>query len=57
MFFYGSARSGRQVIKAARFVVKKLKERNHSVELIDAKEISLPILEKMYKEYEPGTAP
>jgi NAD(P)H-dependent FMN reductase len=55
--FYGSVRSGRQGIKAARFVVNKLKERNHEVGLIDAKAINLPLLDKMYKEYEPGKAP
>jgi NAD(P)H-dependent FMN reductase len=55
--FYGSVRSDRQGIKAARFVLKKLTERDHAVELIDAKEINLPLIDKMYKEYEPGTAP
>jgi NAD(P)H-dependent FMN reductase len=55
--FYGSVRSSRQGIKAARFVVNKLKERSHDVALIDAKEINLPLLDKMYKEYEPGKAP
>jgi NAD(P)H-dependent FMN reductase len=55
--FYGSVRSDRQGIRAARFVVDKLKERDHEVELIDAKEINLPLLDKMYKEYKPGRAP
>jgi len=55
--FYGSVRSDRQGIKAARFIVNKLKERDHDAELIDAKEIKLPLLDKMYKEYEPGRAP
>jgi len=55
--FYGSVRTDRQGIKAARFVVNKLKERGHEVGLIDAKEIQLPLLDKMYKEYEPGKAP
>jgi NAD(P)H-dependent FMN reductase len=55
--FYGSVRSERQGIKAAKFVVNKLKERNHDVGLIDAKEINLPLLDKMYKEYEPGNVP
>jgi NAD(P)H-dependent FMN reductase len=55
--FYGSVRSNRQGIKAARFVVNKLKERKHDVGLIDAKEINLPLLDKMYKEYEPAEVP
>jgi NAD(P)H-dependent FMN reductase len=55
--FYGSVRSNRQGIKAARFVVNKLKERKHEVGLIDAKEINLPLLDKMYKEYEPAEVP
>lgn len=55
--FYGSVRSNRQGIKAARFIVKKIRELNHAVELIDAGEIALPLIDKMYKEYEPGTAP
>jgi len=54
---YGSARSGRQGIKAARFVVRKLKERGHDVTLVDSEEYGLPMLDKMYKEYEPGQAP
>lgn len=55
--FYGSVRSQRQGIKAARFIVNQLKERGHEVGLIDAKEYPLPLLDKMYKEYEPGKAP
>jgi len=57
LVFYGSVRSARQGIKAALFVVNKLKERGHDVELIDALEYKLPMLDKMYKEYEPGKAP
>jgi NAD(P)H-dependent FMN reductase len=54
---YGSARRGRQGIKAARFVVQKLEERGHTVTLVDAQEYELPFLDLMYKEYEPGEAP
>jgi len=54
---YGSERSGRQGIKAARFVVRKLEERGHDVTLVDSGEHELPMLDKMYKEYEPGQAP
>ncbi|MCH9026850.1 MAG: NAD(P)H-dependent oxidoreductase [Proteobacteria bacterium] len=54
---YGSVRRGRQGIKAARFVVNKLKERDHIVTLIDPREHQLPFLDLMHKEYESGKAP
>jgi NAD(P)H-dependent FMN reductase len=54
---YGSARSARQGIKAARFVERKLEERGHDVTLVDSQDYDLPLLDRMYKEYEPGTAP
>ena len=55
--FYGSVRSARQGIKAARFIVKKCDERGHDVALIDPLEYQLPLLDKMYKEYATGAAP
>lgn len=54
---YGSARRDRQGIKAARFVVRKLEERQHDVTLVDSLELDLPLLDWMYKEYESGQAP
>ncbi|MBU0530424.1 MAG: NAD(P)H-dependent oxidoreductase, partial [Nanoarchaeota archaeon] len=54
---YGSVRTGRQGIKAARFMIKKLEERGHEAILIDPLEYKLPFIDKMYKEYEPGEAP
>ncbi len=54
---YGSAREARQGIKAAKFIINKLKERDHNVTFIDASEYPLPFLNKMHKEYEPGKAP
>jgi len=54
---YGSARRGRQGIKAAKFLVRKLEIRGHEVDLIDSDECQLPMLDLMYKEYEPGQAP
>jgi len=54
---YGSARRGRQGIKAARFVTRKLEERGHSVTLVDSLEHQLPFLDLMHKEYEAGKAP
>ncbi len=54
---YGSARRDRQGIKAARFIVKQLAERGHSVTLVDSEQFDLPMLDWMYKEYEPDEAP
>jgi NAD(P)H-dependent FMN reductase len=54
---YGSVRTARQGIKAARFVVRKLEARGHHVTLIDPKERQLPLLDRMYKEFARGEAP
>jgi NAD(P)H-dependent FMN reductase len=54
---YGSARQARQGIKAARFVARMLEQRGHAVTLIDSEQYDLPLLDRMYKEYEIGTAP
>ncbi|MFK0735283.1 MAG: NADPH-dependent FMN reductase [Gloeotrichia echinulata HAB0833] len=55
--FYGSYRSNRQGIKAARFMINQLLERNHEVIFVDAQEYDFGILDRMYKEYEQGQAP
>lgn len=55
--FYGSVRSQRQGIKAARFICNQCRERGHEVSLIDPVEYAVPLLDKMYKEYEPAEAP
>lgn len=54
---YGSVRSGRQGIRAARFVVSECRRRGYDVTLVDPLEYPLPLLDKMYKEYPKGTAP
>ncbi len=54
---YGSVRTARQGIKAARFIVNKVEQRGHEATLIDTLEYKLPLLDKMYKEFEDGTAP
>ncbi len=41
----------------ADFVVERLRRRGEDVELIDAKAIALPMLDRMLKEYAPGEAP
>jgi NAD(P)H-dependent FMN reductase len=38
-------------------VLNKLKERDHNAVLIDPVEYKLPLLDKMYKEYDKGKAP
>jgi NAD(P)H-dependent FMN reductase len=53
---YGSVRSERQGIKAANFFIKKLQERKIKTSLIDPLEMKLPLLDKMYKEYNPKEA-
>lgn len=55
--FYGSVRSARQGIKAARFIVNQCRARGHQVDLIEPGDYPLPLLDKMYKEYGPGEAP
>lgn len=55
--FYGSARHHREGIKAARFIVNQCERRGHKVDLIEPFRYELPLLDKMYKEYEPGEAP
>ena len=57
LVFYGSYRSTRIGIRMANFVVKELRARGAAAELIDAREIGLPILDRMYKEYPAGSAP
>jgi len=53
----GSVRSDRQGIRAARFVERSLTARGHDVTLVDPVEAKLPLLDRMYKEYEKGNAP
>src|SRR4051794_5884354 len=57
LVFYGSYRSDRLGIRLAQFVVEGLRGRGDDVELIDAKAVGLPMLDRMYKEYPKGGAP
>src|SRR5690242_14893102 len=57
LVFYGSYRSDRMGIRLADFVVNGLRTRGEEVELIDAKAVDLPMLDRMYKEYPKGQAP
>jgi NAD(P)H-dependent FMN reductase len=57
LVFYGSYRSDRLGIRLANFVSDGFRARGDDVELIDAKAIGLPMLDRMYKEYPKGQAP
>jgi NAD(P)H-dependent FMN reductase len=57
LVLYGSYRSDRMGIRLASFVVEGLRARGEEVELIDAKAVGLPMLDRMYKEYPKGEAP
>src|SRR3954453_8235833 len=57
LVLYGSYRSDRMGIRLAQFIVDGLRARGSDVELIDAKAVDLPILDRMYKEHPKGQAP
>jgi NAD(P)H-dependent FMN reductase len=57
LVFYGSYRSDRMGIRLAQFVVDGLHARGEDTELIDAKAVDLPMLDRMYKEYPKGQTP
>jgi NAD(P)H-dependent FMN reductase len=53
----GSVRRDRMGIRAAHLVMDGLSARGHEAVLVDAFELKLPLLDRMYKEYAPGEAP
>jgi NAD(P)H-dependent FMN reductase len=57
LVLYGSYRSDRTGIRLADYLVGNLAARGAEPELIDARAIGLPMLDRMYKEYPAGTAP
>lgn len=57
LVFYGSYRSDRAGIRLADYAVRTLNARGIPAELIDAQQIDLPMLDRMYKEYSRGEAP
>lgn len=57
LVFYGSYRSDRMGIRLADYIVRQLTRCGENAELIDAKAINLPMLDRMYKEYPKGEAP
>jgi len=54
---FGSYRQDRTGIRAVRFIMQQLQNRGHEVEVVDAQECNLPMLDRMYKEYPSGEAP
>ena len=57
LVFYGSYRSDRKGIRLADWLVAQLRARGDDAELIDAKAVGLPMLDRMYKEHPKGQAP
>jgi NAD(P)H-dependent FMN reductase len=57
LVFYGSYRSDRQGIRLADYLVDAFAARGAFPELIDAKALDLPMLDRIYKEYPKGSAP
>ena len=54
---YGSVREARAGIRVVRFLEAALRRRGHTVQVVDAVEQQLPLLDRMYKEYPHGSAP
>src|SRR5206468_7582674 len=54
---YGSVREARAGIRIVRFLDAALRRRGHEVSIVDPMEDRLPLLDRMYKEYERGSAP
>ena len=57
LVLYGSYRSDRLGVRLADYIVASLRSRGAEPELIDAKAVGLPMLDRMYKEYAKGSAP
>ncbi len=57
LVLYGSYRADRLGIRLADYVATGLRQRGETVELVDAKALDLPMLDRMHKEYAPGAAP
>src|SRR6185437_15082607 len=51
----GSVRSDRMGIRAAKWVMAQLEKRGHEAVLVDAAELKLPILDRMWKEIKEDT--
>ena len=54
---YGSVREARAGIRVVRYLTAALRRRGHTTAVVDAAEQRLPLLDRMYEEYEHGSAP
>ena len=54
---FGSVRHDRAGIRACHWLLHALEARGHQGVLIDAAALDLPLLDRRYKEFAPGTAP
>lgn len=57
LLVYGSVRSARQGINLVRFLERHLQARGVETLVADPADLQLPLLDRMYKEYEKDTAP
>lgn len=57
LILYGSYRADRQGIRLADYLVRAFAARGDRPELVDARAVGLPMLDRMYKEYPKGEAP
>ncbi|WP_070153058.1 NADPH-dependent FMN reductase [Sphingobium phenoxybenzoativorans] len=57
LILYGSYREGRMGIRLADYLVAGFNGAGHMAELIDAKAVGLPMLDKRYSDYAAGEAP
>jgi hypothetical protein len=57
LILHGSYRRDRAGIRLADYLVRRLADRGHRTELVDAKAVGLPMLDRMYKEHPRGEAP
>ena len=57
LVFYGSYRENRAGIRLADFLIGRFRARGAKPELVDARAIGLPMLDKRYSDYPPGEAP
>jgi NAD(P)H-dependent FMN reductase len=54
---FGSVRHDRAGLRACHWLMRAIEARGHTAVLVDAAETGLPLLDRMYKEFAPGTAP
>ena len=54
---YGSVREARAGIRLVKFLDGALRRRGHETSVVDAAELRLPMLDRMYKEFARGAAP